>query len=362
MTTHALMGVGVLGASGYAGAELVRLLSQHPNACVRAIGSRQFKGETFDRVFPAFAGLSIQFDDDATDPQAWLDKGVRVVFAALPHGAFADRARAFLAAGLRVIDLSADFRLLDPTEYPRRYALEHPAPDLLSQALYALTEWSDATQLRQAQLVANPGCYPTASLLATLPAVHAGRWSGAPIVINAISGVTGAGRGAKLNTHFVECGSSIAPYKVGEAHAHLGEMAQAVARAGGDGTAHRAMPLIFNPHLAPMARGISATVSIPLNDTMTQDEAVALYATRYAKTPFVRVLTDADALPETRHVRGSNRCDLAVRVVAGGRMLLVFSVIDNLLKGAAGQAVQNWNVMEGWPETTGLSVHAWPFA
>jgi len=350
----ARVGVGVLGATGYTGAELVRLLATHPGAALRAVGSRQHAGEPLARVWPSLAPLDLVLDEDPMDPATWVDRGVEVVFAALPHGAFAGRAPEYLAAGMRVIDLSADFRLRDPAEYLRRYHLEHPAPQLLDQAVYGLTEWC-GPELSGAFLVANPGCYATAILLATLPAVTAGWWSGAPIVANALSGVSGAGRTPTTTTHFIECGNSAAPYKVGETHAHLGEIGQVLAQNGGMG------PIVMNPHLVPMARGIVATIAIPLRDAVGVTEARERFADQYAGMPFVRLL-DGDTLPETRHVRGSNGCHLALGVAAGGRLLLVFAAIDNLMKGAAGQAIQNWNRMSGWPEETGLPLMGWACA
>jgi N-acetyl-gamma-glutamyl-phosphate reductase len=348
------VGVGVLGATGYTGAELVRLLATHPGAALRAVGSRQHAGEPLGQVWPSLAPLDLILDEDPMDPAAWVDRGVEVVFAALPHGTFASRASEYLAAGMRVIDLSADFRLRNPTEYLRRYHLEHPAPQLLDQAVYGLTEWC-GPELSGASLVANPGCYATAILLATLPAVAAGWWSGAPIVANALSGVSGAGRAPTPTTHFVECGNSVTPYKVGETHAHLGEITQLLVQNGGTG------PIVFNPHLVPMGRGILASIAIPIEDAVGVTEAREHYAQQYAGMPFVRLL-DGDMLPETRHVRGSNDCHIALRVAAEGHLLLAFAAIDNLMKGAAGQAVQNWNRMWDWPEATGLPLMGWACA
>lgn len=337
MPHSAAVGVGVLGATGYSGSELVRLLTAHPGAALRALGSRQHAGKPLARVWPSLPDLDLVLDDDPADPAAWIDRGVAVVFSALPHGAFLARAPAFLDAGLTVIDLSSDFRL-----------------STAGGVTYGLTEWCGA-ELDQARLVANPGCYATAILLAILPAVTAGWWSGAPIVANALSGVSGAGRSPGLATHFVECGNSAAPYRVGEEHAHLREIAATLLRLGGDG------PVIFNPHLVPMARGILASISIPLAAPVPLAVAQAHFAARYAGSAFVRVLPPGD-LPETRHVRGSNRCDMALRIAAGGTVLLVFAAIDNLLKGAAGQAIQNWNRIAGWPEATGLPVAGWSCA
>ena len=355
----AVVGVGLLGATGYGGAELIRLLEGHPHAALRAASSRQHAGRTVSSQLPALAGGDLVLDDDPQDPAAWIDRGVGVVFSALPHGAFAARAGAFLDAGLKVIDLSGDFRLKEASEYQKRYHAVHPDPELLGGAVYGLTEWRGA-ELEGAKLVANPGCYATAILLAALPAVEAGLWSGEPMIVNALSGVSGAGRAPSLATHFVECGSGASAYRVGEEHAHLGEIRQEIgdrigAGAGRSRGAQSIGPVIFNPHLVPMSRGILASVALPMVCPMETDAVRSLYAGRYASSAFVRILEE-DTLPETRHVRGSNRCDIAVRVAAGGRMLLVFSAIDNLVKGAAGQAIQNWNRMQGWPESTGLPI------
>ena len=350
------VGVAVLGVSGYSGIELVRLLAGHPGAELRAAGSRQHAGEKLGRVWPAHAGADLVLDDDPADPRAWVDRGVEVVFAALPHGAFAARARAFVDAGLRVIDLSADFRLRDAAEYRRRYGIEHPAPDLLDESVYGLAEWCES-EMELIRLVANPGCYATAVLLSVLPAVAAGWWSGGPIVANALSGVSGAGRAPSLGTHFVEVAGGAAPYRVGEAHAHLGEMKQALGHARSKDSSGE-VPLLFSPHLVPMSRGIVASVAVPLVRPARIEDMLALYGERYSGRACVRVL-EGEALPETRHVRGSNRCDIAVRLGVEGSVLLVYAALDNLVKGAAGQAIQNWNRMQGWPETTGLPLDGW---
>jgi N-acetyl-gamma-glutamyl-phosphate reductase len=356
---------GILGVSGYGGLELVRLLGMHPYAQIVAAASRQYAGQPLGNTSGALGDAGLVLDADLLDPTPWVERGVEIVFAALPHGALAARARRFLDAGLKIVDLSADFRLRDPAEYERRYGLVHPDPELLSRAVYGLSEWS-GDAVHGATLVANPGCYATAVLLATLPALAAGLWNGAPLVANALSGVSGAGRSPALATHFVECGQGASPYKVGEDHAHLGEVQQALRRVLGGATSvalgsteHAGeLPLAFNPHLVPMSRGIVANVAIPLAEAATLESLQTLYRERYAGAPCVRVL-DGAALPETRNVRGSNRCDIAVRVVAQGRLLLAFAAIDNLGKGAAGQAIQNWNRMRGWPEQTGLPLEGW---
>jgi N-acetyl-gamma-glutamyl-phosphate reductase len=354
------VGVAVLGASGYTGSELIRLLCEHPQARLTALGSRQHNGRRLGDVLPGLPHIDVPLDD-GSDPRAWKERGTEVVFAALPHGAFAARAADFVTAGLRVVDLSADFRLRDPAAYPLRYHFEHPAPQLLAGTTYGLCEWF-ADAVHDADFVANPGCYATAVLLGVLPAVARGLCSGEPVVVNAVSGVSGAGRAPKLTTHFVECGNSVSPYRVGETHVHLGEILQTIATVAKPAPPSAAQsPVVFNPHLVPMARGILATLAVPLSRPMRERELFEVYAECYAEAPFVHLL-GPDQLPETRHVRGSNRCDIAVRAVAGDRMLLVFSAIDNLLKGAAGQAVQNWNLMQGWPQQTGLPMGGWSCA
>jgi len=359
-TESRTVGVGVLGATGYSGIELVRLLAGHPQARLEVVGARQQAGLPLHEVWPTLADSTIVLESESLPAEDWARRGVEVLFTALPHGVFAARARDFAQAGIRVVDLSADFRLRDAREYERRYHLEHPAADLLGESVYGLTEWVAAETLAGANLVANPGCYATAILLAALPAVAADIAGDGQVIVNALSGVSGAGRAAVLGTHFVECGNSAAPYKVGEVHPHLGEITQMLhshcaVTANGDPT------VIFNPYLVPMARGIVANVAIPLASTLRMEDARAIYADRYARAPFVRLL-EGEALPETRHVRGSNRCDLALRVVAEGKLLLVFAALDNLIKGAAGQAIQNWNVMQGWPQELGLPRDGWTVA
>jgi N-acetyl-gamma-glutamyl-phosphate reductase len=360
MTTTKTVGIGVLGATGYSGIELIRLLAAHPHARLAVLGARQQAGQPLRTVWPALATATLSFEPEAMPAEEWSARGVEVLFSALPHGVFAARAAEFAAAGIRVIDLSADFRLRDPAEYGRRYRIEHPAPELLSRGVYGLTEWTDPQALAAATLVANPGCYATAILLAALPAVAAGIHGNGPVVASAVSGVSGAGRSPAHSTHFVECGTGASVYKAGEVHAHLGEITQAL-KSHVPVTAGGAPPVVFSPHLVPMARGILADVAIPLASALRLEDVRAIYADRYAHTPFVRLL-DPEVQPATQHVHGSNRCDLALQVVAGGRLLWVFAALDNLIKGAAGQAIQNWNVMQGWPQELGLPRDAWTAA
>jgi N-acetyl-gamma-glutamyl-phosphate reductase len=266
-----------------------------------------------------------------------------VVFLALPHGAAMEAAPALLAGGTRIIDLGGDFRLKDPTAYARWYGAAHTASDLLGSAVYGLPEVNRQC-VRSARLVANPGCYPTAAALALLPLVKSGR-AGGPVIVDAKSGVSGAGRNPSAATHFSEVNENVKPYKLGE-HRHGPEMEQTLASAGA------ALPVYFAPHLAPMTRGILATCYVPLAAELSQDEAFGLYRDAYRDEPFVRLLEEE--LPQTKATLGSNFCDVAVRVDPERRLAVAVSAIDNLVKGAAGQAIQNMNLMFGFPETEGL--------
>lgn len=379
------VGVGVLGASGYGGLELIRLMSAHPGLELMGASSRQWEGRALCDVLPgwrpckATSKLVVESDIDA---KAWRKRGIELVFSALPHGAFASRARAFLDAGIRIVDLASDFRLQTASDYPRYYGQEHPDPKLLDQAVYGLSEWcvggSAAAKdtavagvggdLRQAALVANPGCYATAILLGVLPAVAAGLWRGEPIVAHAASGVSGSGRKAQLGSHFVEVSEGLRPYKVGEKHQHLGEIRQAIGRLLSISQSDAAsMPcdaedIVFIPTLAPMRRGILAHITIPIAKS-TDAQLQEIYSSAYADAAFVSVLgKDAcgvDILPATHRVCGSNRVELSVCSMRGGRLLQVSVAEDNLGKGAAGQALQNANRMLGFPEAYGIPCQGW---
>jgi N-acetyl-gamma-glutamyl-phosphate reductase len=345
-------GVAVLGATGYTGLELLRLLCVHP--CVQLLGasSRQYAGVSVAEAVPFLGAVQGCFDADETSAEEWYARGVRTVFAAFPHGVFAARARGFLQAGMRVIDVSSDFRLKSAEDYVHFYGMQHPDAGLLKEAGYGLAEW-DPEVPRACRLIANPGCYPTASLLALWPVLEAGMHSGACVVVNALSGVSGAGRAASVKNLFVEVEGSAYPYKLGQEHAHCGEIQQTMAQMC---AIESPVPsLVFNPHVVPMARGIVATVTVPLKKAYLQEEVLQVYQDAYRASSFVRVL-QGDRLPNTRDVRGTNRCDVGVRLVEKGTVLVVTSVIDNLMKGAAGQAVHNLNLAEGWDVGAGLPV------
>jgi len=336
-----MLRVSVAGASGYAGGELVRWLERHPGVELVHLTAFREQGRPIADIFPNLRGIVSQTLNGTSWRQLGLDSDV--VFLALLDGAAFEAAPAILDAGARVVDLGADFRLKDPASYARWYGSEHGAVELLAEAVYGLPEVNREV-LRSARLVANPGCYPTAAALALLPLVKSGR-AGAPVIVDAKSGVSGAGRNPSAGTHFSEVNENIKPYKLGE-HRHGPEMEQTFAAAG------RPTPVFFAPHLAPMTRGILATCYAPLTEALTQEEALGLYRAAYAEEPFVRLLEED--LPQTKATLGSNFCDVAVRVDPERRLAVGVAAIDNLVKGAAGQAIQNMNLMCGLPETEGL--------
>ena len=336
----------IAGASGYSGAELVRWLHDHPDVELGALAAGRSAGQRVEAVFPHLGGVA----EGDLAPTDWdrLGSDADVVFLALPHGEALAAAGRLLEAGARVVDLGADFRLRDPAAYRRWYGGEHTATDLLAEAVYGLTEWHrDA--VAGARLVANPGCYPTASSMALKPVLeHFGDRVTGAIVIDAKSGVSGAGRNPRDGYQYSELNENFKPYASG-VHRHQPEIEQELAAGGGAGA-----QVFFSPHLAPMTRGILAACYVPMSEAPSREELEAAFLDRYADEPFVRVLTQ-QALPQTKATLGSNYCDIAVRVDRERGLVVVFSAIDNLVKGAAGQAVQNMNVLFGLPETTGLT-------
>ncbi len=331
---------GIVGGTGYTGVELMRLLARHPQVELAAITSRKEAGMAVAELFPSLRGhVCLRF---STPEEADL-KSCDVVFFATPNGVAMQQARALLDAGVRVIDLAADFRLQDVAEWQRWYGMEHACPDLLSEAVYGLPE-VNRERIRQARLVANPGCYPTAVQLGFLPLLEAAAVDTSWLVADCKSGVSGAGRKAETHILYAEATDSFKAYAV-PGHRHWPEIRQGLAHMAG----HQ-VGLAFVPHLTPMVRGIHATLYARLTREV---DLQALYEARYAQEPFVDVLP-ANAHPETRSVRASNLCRIAVHRPQGGETVVVLSVIDNLVKGAAGQAVQNMNLMFGLEETAGL--------
>ena len=334
--------IGIVGGTGYTGVELLRLFAQHPQAQVVAITSRKDAGTRVAQMFPSLRG---HYDLAFTEP-AQSDLGsCDVVFFATPHGVAMAQARELLAAGVRVVDLAADFRLSDPATFERWYKMPHACPELLEEAVYGIPE-INREAIRKARIVANPGCYPTTVQLGFLPLVEAGVVDARRLIADCKSGVSGAGRKAELNLTFSEASDNFAAYGIA-GHRHLPEIVQGLNRASREPVA-----LAFTPHLTPIIRGILATLYAPLRD---QDvDLQALYEKRYAGEPFVDVMP-AGSLPDTRSVRGSNTLRIAVHRPPDTDLALVIAVEDNLVKGAAGQAIQNMNLMFGLPETTGLT-------
>jgi N-acetyl-gamma-glutamyl-phosphate reductase len=332
--------VGIVGGTGYTGVELLRLLAQHPEVELTAITSRGEAGTAVAEMFPSLRGrVSLQFSDPKDAPLDRCD----VVFFATPNGVAMQQTRALLDAGVRVIDLAADFRIKDIAVWEKWYGMSHAAPDLVAEAVYGLPE-VNREAIRKARLVANPGCYPTATQLGFLPLVEAGCVDVGYLVADAKSGVSGAGRKAETQILFSEASDNFKAYGVA-GHRHLPEIRQGLAIAAG-----REVGLTFVPHLTPMIRGIHATLYARVT---REEDFQALFEQRYAAEPFVDVLPPKSH-PDTRSVRAANTCRIAIHRPQGGEMLVILSVIDNLVKGAAGQAVQNMNLMLGLDECTGL--------
>ncbi len=337
--------VAIIGGSGYTGLELMRLLVRHPGVELTAVTSREYEGKPVGAVFPALAGIcALNFS--WPDPVK-LAAAAELFFVALPHQTAMTVVPKLLAGGAKVVDLSADFRFRDRAVYEDWYQ-EHSAPDLLAEAVYGLPElYREA--IKSARLVGNPGCYPTSVILGLAPLLQAGLIDPHSIIADCKSGVSGAGRGLNLTTLYCEVNDGFRAYKVA-GHRHTPEMEQELGR-----LADEPLTITFTPHLVPMSRGILAT----LYATPTRDLEIAeinqAYQRFYQGEPFIR-LCSPDALPNTTAVRGSNYCDLAVRLDRRARRLIVISAIDNLTRGASGQAVCNMNLMLGFPETQGLEI------
>lgn len=338
--------VGIINVTGYAGAELARLLYRHPRVEVVSVTGRSAAGQKLGDVFPHLADMDIRIT-------AELDRSVDFAFSAMPHKASAEAILPLVRAGVKVVDISADFRLKDSGLYPKWYQFDHPSPGLLTEAVYGLTELY-RRQIRKARLVANPGCYPTSAILALAPAFKAGLIR-PEVIIDSKSGISGAGRTLALNTHFSEASDSVSAYGL-EGHRHLPEIVQELALLN----RKRPVSVTFVPHLIPMTRGILTTCYASfktgkLPGARAPQELRALYRDFYKAEPFVRVV---DAPPGTKHTWGNNYCLIYPVVDPGTNRLIVVSVLDNLVKGAAGQAIENMNVMLGFDEKEGLEALA----
>jgi len=335
--------VAIIGAPGYAGIELTRLVLGHPDMSLTTLTSSAEAGKRVDDVYPILTGLTAL---SYTEPDvAAIAAAADLAFLAVPHTAALELAPALLEAGVTVIDASADYRLKDAEVYEAWYGVPHTSAHLLPSAVYGLPEL-DRTGFAAATLVACPGCYPTATLLAAVPAFESGIVSGSRVFVDAKSGVSGAGRSAGPGTHYPTVNEALQPYKVG-AHRHTPEIEQGLTNAAG-----RQVHAVFTPHLVPMTRGLLSTVYLDASVEISTEELVGLYRKRYAGEPFIRV-HDAGRMPSTAEVRGTNRAHIGVSVDPTGALVAVCA-IDNLVKGTAGQAVQCANLVLGIAETTGL--------
>ncbi len=337
MNSTARVPVAVVNGTGYGGVELLRLLASHPAFELAEVTARSEAGRPVRDVFPHLRGISLSFSERV--------ERAGLVFVALPDHVAIEVVPELLAAGRRVVDLSAGFRLIRPAQYPDWYGYEHGAPALLEDAVYGLPEWN-ARAIAGARLVACPGCYPTAALLAMLP-VWVKRLVEPDVIVDAKSGVSGAGRALKLTSHFSEVNEDTTAYGVG-GHRHWPEIAQELERLG-----PYAPRLTFTPHLVPMTRGILATCYMSLRDGVAPEDVAAAYASAYASAPFVSVVSKP---PHTKWTFGSNACFVQATVDARSGRLIAISALDNLVKGAAGQAIQCANLMCGLPETLGLEL------
>ena len=340
-----MINVGIVGGTGYTGVELLRLLASHPNVEVSAITSRKEAGTKVADMFPSLRGV---YDLAFVGPAEARLGSCNVVFFATPHGVAMAQARELVGAGVKIIDLAADFRLRDPAVFEKWYGMAHTCPDLLEESVYGLPE-VNREKIRRARIVGNPGCYPTAVQLGFLPLLEADVVDAAHLVADCKSGVSGAGRKEEMGLLFAEASDNFKAYGV-KGHRHHPEIVQGLAKA-----TKSPVNLVFTPHLVPMIRGICATLYARLTDPRADLQAI--FEKRYANEPFVDVMPPGSA-PDTRSVRAGNVCRIAVHRPQGGDMAMVLAVEDNLVKGAAGQAVQNMNLMFDLPETTGLTAPA----
>ena len=338
---------GIVGGTGYTGVELLRILAVHPDVEVKCITSRSEAGMPVADMYPNLRG---HYDLAFSEPDPAVLAECDLVFFATPHGVAMRMIPELMAAGVRVVDLSADFRIKDLDVWAQWYGMRHETPEWVAKAAYGLPEVA-RNAIRQAQLVANPGCYPTAVQLGFLPLLESGLVNPGRLIADAKSGASGAGRQAKVGVLHGEVGESFKAYGA-SGHRHLPEIRQGLSLAAGQPAG-----ITFVPHLVPMVRGIEATLYAELNNADDFDRLQALYETRFEDEPFVDVMPFGSH-PETRSVRGANHCRMALHRQEGSNMVIVSSVIDNLVKGAAGQAVQNMNIMFGLDETLGLTAPA----
>ena len=339
-----MVSVGIIGATGYAGAELVRILINHPEVEIAAMSSVTYEGKSLAEIFPNFEGIT---DEILTDMDTVVERS-DVVFASLPHGLSEPIARKCYDKGALFIDLGADFRLYDEEDYKKWYKLEYKDPELHKEAVYSLCELC-REKTKNTKVIGNPGCYPTSISLGLYPLLKAGVVRTNSVIIDSKSGVTGAGRGLTLGTHYPECNEAISAYKVA-AHRHTPEIEQMLSEIAGE-----KVTITFVPHLLPVNRGILSTIYVDLTKDISAAEIRKLYTDAYANEKFVRVLPEG-SFANIRNVRCSNYCDISIHPDPRTGRVIITSAIDNMVKGAAGQAIQNMNIALGFAEDTGLKM------
>lgn len=336
--------VGILGATGYVGEELARLLLQHPKAEISSITSQSYIGKEFDSVYENFKNIFTQ-KCEKEDIESMADN-VDMIFLALPHGIASKKINQVLLKKVKIIDIGADFRLKDKNTYESWYEIEHHSGNLLEEAVYGLCEWK-RDKVKNANLVANPGCYTTCSILSLAPLLKEGILKEDSIIIDAKSGISGAGRSLNIGTHFTECNESVKAYKIAS-HRHTPEIEQELSEISG-----KSVMITFTPHLIPVNRGILTTSYASLKDKMSYKDIQDIYNKYYGKEYFIR-LTQKNILPEIKWIKGSNFCDIGFSIDERTNRVIIIGVLDNMIKGAAGQAIQNMNLMFGLEEQMGL--------
>lgn len=336
--------VGIIGASGYTGVELARILASHPEVEITAATSRQYAKQPLSSVFPNLRERVDIICENLTPEE--LIARADFFFTAVPHKTAMEIVPVLLNAGKKVVDLSADFRIRDAGVYEKWYQ-KHSCPEVIEEAVYGLPELY-RSQIKETRLVANPGCYPTSVTLGLAPLLRNKLIDPGTIIVDSKSGTSGAGRAAAVGTLFCEVADGFRPYKTGGTHRHIPEIEQELSRLSGEG-----VTISFTPHLLPISRGILSTIYASLTSNMGEDELLALYRDSYDAETFVRVLPKG-VIPATQHVRGSNCCDIGLSLDKRTKRIIVMSAIDNIVKGASGQAIQNMNLMNGLPESTGL--------
>jgi len=342
--TPSTVKVAIVGASGYTGVELLRLLYRHPGIEIETITSEQNAGQAIQKIFPSLACYSsLTLEAFQSEKVA---KTCSFIFLALPHKTAMDPVAHLLKAGKRMVDLSADYRFGDPAIFEKVYQVAHHHPKILKEAIYGLPEFH-REKIRKASVIGNPGCYSTGALLGLFPLLNQKGLSPEEIYIDAKSGVSGAGRSPNLSSHFVEVNEGLGPYQVGK-HRHVPEIEQEVTV-----LAQKEIPITFVPHLIPMSRGILTTLFVRMNQSISSQEIFERFQETYSNEPFIRLLPEGE-YPNTRHVTGTNQCEIGLAPTSSPRVFTIFTAIDNLGKGAAGQAIQNMNLMFDFPESLGL--------